>query len=77
LRTGAGKGIWPKKDEITGGWRRPHNEEQTDFYSSPNIIRVIKTRKMRWVRHVARMGDRIGTCRVLLEKPETTSKSKA
>jgi hypothetical protein len=46
----------PKRDEVTGGWRKLHNEELHDFYSSPNIIRVIKSRSMRWVGHVACMG---------------------
>ena len=78
MRTGAEVGIWPKKDEIIGGWRRLHNEEKNDFYSSPNIIRVIKTRTMICARHVARMRDRIGAYRVFfLEKTETTSKTKA
>jgi hypothetical protein len=48
----------PKRDEATGEWRRLHNEELTDLYSSPNIIRVIKSRRMRWAGHVARMGQR-------------------
>ena len=46
----------PKRDEITEEWRKLHNEELTDRYSSPNIIRVIKSRRMRWAGHVARMG---------------------
>jgi hypothetical protein len=46
----------PKSDELTGEWRKPHNEELHDLYSSPNIVRVIKSRKMRWAGHVARMG---------------------
>jgi hypothetical protein len=49
-----------QRDEITGERRRLHNEELYDLYSSPNIIRVIKARRMRWVGHVARMGDRRG-----------------
>jgi hypothetical protein len=46
----------PKGEEATGEWRRLHNEELNDLYSSPNIIRVIKSRRMRWAGHVARMG---------------------
>jgi hypothetical protein len=46
----------PKRDEATGEWRRLHNEELDDLYSSPNIIRVIKWRRMRWAGHIARMG---------------------
>jgi hypothetical protein len=45
-----------KRDGVTGEWRRLHNEELNDLYSSPNIIRVIKSRRMRWTGHVARMG---------------------
>jgi hypothetical protein len=45
----------PKRDEVTRGWRKLHNEELNDFYSSPSIIRVIKSRRMRWVGHVLRM----------------------
>jgi hypothetical protein len=48
----------PKRDEVTGGWRKLHNEELRDLYSSPSIIRIIKLRRMRWVCHVARMGRR-------------------
>jgi hypothetical protein len=46
----------PKRDEVMGGWRKMHNEELRDLYSSPSIIRIIKARRMRWARHVARMG---------------------
>jgi hypothetical protein len=48
--------IVPKRDEVTGEWRRLHNEELNDLYSSPNIFRVNKSRRMRWAGHVARMG---------------------
>jgi hypothetical protein len=48
--------LGPKRDEVTGEWRKLHNEELTNLYSSPNIIRVIKSRRMRWVGHVALMG---------------------
>jgi len=46
----------PRRDEVTGEWRRLHNEEFNDLYSSPNIVRVIKSRKMSWAGHVVRMG---------------------
>jgi hypothetical protein len=51
-------------------WRRLHNEELYALYSSPDIIRVIKSRRLRWSGHVARMGERRGACRVLVGKPE-------
>ena len=47
----------PRRDEVMGEWRRLHNEELNDLYSSPNIVRVIKSRRMRWAGHVARMGE--------------------
>jgi hypothetical protein len=50
----------PRRKEVTGEWRRLHNEELIDLYSSPNIGRVIKSRRMRWAGHVARMGERRG-----------------
>jgi hypothetical protein len=59
-----------KRDEVTGEWRRLHNEELYDLYSSPNIIRVIKSRRTRWAGNVASMGDRRGTYRVLVGRPE-------
>jgi hypothetical protein len=60
----------PKGDEVTGKWRNLHNEELNDLHSSPNIIQVIKLRRVRWVRHVARMGKRRGVYRVLVGKLE-------
>jgi hypothetical protein len=48
----------PKRDGVTGGWRKLHNEELHNFYSSPSILRIIKSRRMRWAAHVARMGRR-------------------
>jgi hypothetical protein len=48
----------PKRDKVTGEWRKLHNKELLDLYSSPNIIRIIKLRRMRWADHVARMGRR-------------------
>jgi hypothetical protein len=60
----------PERDGVTGEWRRLHNEERNDLYSSPNIIRVIKSRRMRWARHVARMGEGRGAYRVLVGRPE-------
>ena len=60
----------PRKDEVTGEWRRLHNEELNDLYSSPNFVRVIKSRRIRWVGHVARMGEERKVYRVLVGKPE-------
>jgi hypothetical protein len=60
----------PKKGEVTGEWRKLHNEELNDLNSLPNIVRVVKSRKMRWVGHVERMGEEIGVHRVLVGKPE-------
>jgi len=54
----------PKRDEVIGEWGRLHNEELNDLYCSPNIVRVIKSRRMRLARHVARMGERRGVYRV-------------
>jgi hypothetical protein len=51
----------PKRDEVKREWRKLHNEELHDLYSSPSIIRIIKSRRMRWLGHVARMGRRRGT----------------
>jgi hypothetical protein len=58
----------PKRDGVTGEWRKFHNDELNDLYSSPTIVRVIKSRRMRWVRHVARMGERRGVYRVFFGK---------
>jgi hypothetical protein len=60
----------PERDEVTGGWRKLHNEELHGLYSSPSIIRVIKARRMRWVRHVARMGEVRGAYNILVGRPE-------
>ena len=60
----------PRKDEVTGQWRRLHNEELNDLYPSPNIVRVIKSRGMRWAGHVARMGEERVVYRVLVGKLE-------
>ena len=60
----------PKRDEVTGEWRKLHNEELIDLYSLPNIVRVVKSRRMRWAGHVARMGDVRSVHRVLIGKPE-------
>jgi hypothetical protein len=59
-----------KRDEVTGEWRKLHNEELNVLYSSPNIVWVIKSRKMRWTGLVVRMGEGRGVYRVLVGKPE-------
>ena len=59
-----------KRDEVKGEWRKLHNEELNDLYSSPNIVWVMKSRRMRWVEHVAYMRERRGAYRVLVGKPE-------
>jgi len=60
----------PKRDEVTGEWRRLHNEELNDLYSSPNMVQVIKSRRMRWAGHMVHMGEEREVYRVLLRKPE-------
>jgi hypothetical protein len=60
----------PKRDEMTGEWRTLHNEELNNLYSSPNIVRVVKSRRMRWAGHVSRMGEERGVHRVLVGTPE-------
>ena len=57
-------------DEVTGEWRRLHNEELKDLYCSPNIVRVIKSRRMRWAGNVALMGEESGVYRALVGKPD-------
>jgi hypothetical protein len=60
----------PKRDGVTGGWRKLHNEDLHDLYSSPSIIRIIKSRRMTWAGHVARMGKKRNVYRLLVGKPE-------
>jgi hypothetical protein len=60
----------PKRDEVTGGWRKLHNEELHGLYSSPSIVRFIKARRMGWAGHVARMGEVRGAYNILVGRPE-------
>jgi hypothetical protein len=60
----------PKRDDVTGDWRKLHNEELHKLYPSPNIIRMMKSRRMRWAGHVARMGETKDAYRILVGKPE-------
>ena len=60
----------PKRDGVTGEWRKLHNEELNDLYSSPNIVRAIKSRRLRWAGHVARMEEGRDVHKVLVGKPE-------
>jgi hypothetical protein len=62
--------LGPKRDGLTGGWRKLHNEELHNLYSSPSIIRIIKSRRMRWARHVARMGEKRNVYRLVVGKPQ-------
>jgi hypothetical protein len=59
-----------KRDEVIGGWRKLHNEELHNLYCSPSIIRIIKSRRIRWAGHVARMGAKRNAYRILVGKPE-------
>jgi PAS domain-containing protein len=80
LREGHGRGVFenrvlrrifgPKRDEVTGGLKKLHNEELRDLYSSLSIIRMIKSRRMRWVGHVARMEEKRNAYRLFVGKPE-------
>jgi hypothetical protein len=60
----------PRRDEVIGEWRKLHNEELRDLYISPSIIRIIKSRRMRWTGHVAGMGEKRNAYRLLVGKPE-------
>jgi hypothetical protein len=60
----------PKRDEVTGGWRKMHNEELHNLYSSPSINRMIKSRRMRWTGHAERMGENRNAYRILVGKPD-------
>jgi hypothetical protein len=60
----------PKRDEVTGDWRKLHNEELHGLYSSPSIVRVIKARRMRWAGHVARTGEVRGAYNIFVGRPE-------
>jgi hypothetical protein len=60
----------PRRDEVMGDWRKLHNEELHNLYSSPNIIGMIKSGRIRWVRHVTRMGEKRNAYRMLVVKPE-------
>jgi len=70
LENGVLRIFGPKRDEVTGEWRKLYNEELNDLYSIPYIIWVIKLRRMRWAGHVAHMGEKRGVCRVLVENLE-------
>jgi hypothetical protein len=60
----------PKRDDVTGDWRKLHNENLHSLYSSPSIIRMIESRRMRWTGHAARMGKKRNAYRILMRKPE-------
>jgi hypothetical protein len=65
-----GRIFGPKRDEVTGGWRKLHNDELHGLYSSASIVRVIKAKRMRWAGHVARMGEVRGAYNILIGRPE-------
>jgi hypothetical protein len=65
-----GRIFGPKRDEVTGGWRKLHNEEFHNMYSSPSIIRMIKSRRMRWAWHVTRTGEKRNAYKILVGNPE-------
>jgi hypothetical protein len=60
----------PKRDEVIGSWRKLHNEELHNLYSSPSLIRIIKSRRISWAGNVARMGEARNSYRILVVKPE-------
>jgi hypothetical protein len=62
--------LGPKRDGVTGGWRKLHNEELHNLYSSPSIIRIIESRRIRWAGHVARMGEKRNVYKLLVGKPK-------
>jgi hypothetical protein len=62
--------LGPKRDEVAGEWRKLHNEELHDLYSSPSVITIIKSRRMSWSGHVARMGEKMNAYRLLVGNPE-------
>jgi hypothetical protein len=62
--------FWPESDEVIGGWRKLHNEELHNLYCSPSIIRIIKSRRMRWAGHIARMGEKRNAYNILVGNPE-------
>jgi hypothetical protein len=61
-----GRIFGPKRNEVIGGWRKVHNEELRDLYSSPSIIRITKSKRIRWAGHVARMGEKRNSYRLLV-----------
>jgi hypothetical protein len=68
--------VGPKRDKVTGGWRKVHNEELHNLYSSPSIIRMMKSRRMRWAGHVARIGAIMNAYTIFVGKPEENRPSR-